>query len=203
MAVRPISDRRINALRGRPLEGRISEACRARAEAAYDLLADIQSHLEWGGTRRSKSSRLLSIDAPDGAAEVGTEFASTGEDSIGRMSDRSVVTEAVPPQTLEFVTESLSRFKRGGNRVDWTLVHRYDVTPDPAGCRITYTLRATRATSLPGPLAIFRIAALRSIALWMLMGRLRGGLRNLVRMAEERAGRDDASVRGRPEKGGP
>jgi hypothetical protein len=188
MAVRPIADRRTNVLRGRPLEARISEACRAPAEAAYELLADIRRHLEWGGTMRSKRSRLQSIEAPMGVASVGTEFTSTGEDAMRRMSDRSVVTEAVPPRIFEFVTESASQPKRGGRRVDWTIVHRYELEPGPGGCRITYTYRATRATSLPGPLTAFRVPVLRSIALRISMAELRGGLRNLVRISETKGG---------------
>jgi hypothetical protein len=124
------SDRRTNVLQGRPLEGRISEACLAPAEDVYALLADVQRHLEWGGTRRSKRSRLLSIQAPAGPAAVGTEFTSTGEDSMCLMSDRSVVTEAIPSRAFGFVTESSCQFRRSGKGVDWTIVHRYDITPD-------------------------------------------------------------------------
>jgi hypothetical protein len=179
------SIRRTNVLQGRPLEGQISEACRAPVEAVYALLAEIQRHLEWGGTRRSKRSRLLSIEAPAGSAAVGTEFTSTGENSMCLMSDRSVVTEAIQHRTFEFVTESSSRLKRSGKRVGWTIVHRYDITPLPVGSLITYTYRATRATSLPWPLSVFRASVLRAIALRMSMADLRSGLQNLARMAEE------------------
>jgi hypothetical protein len=175
-----------NVLRARPIEGRISAAGRAPAEAVYGLLADLQSHLEWGGRRRSKKSRLLSMEAPQGPAGVGTEFSSTGEDSMTWMSDRSVVTEAVPSRTFEFVTESSTTLKRGGRSADWTLVHRYEIAPEAAGSRITYSLRATRATSLPGAFAVFGVPVLRSIAWQISVGTLKGGLRNLIRMAEER-----------------
>jgi hypothetical protein len=185
MGGRTRTDRRANVLQGRPLEGQISEACRAPAEVAYALLADIQRHLEWGGTRRSKRSRLLAIEAPAAPAAVGTEFTSTGEDSMCLMDDRSVVTEAMQPRALEFVTESSSRLKRSGKRVDWTIVHRYDLTPGPVGCRITYTYRATRATPLPWPLSLFRVPVLRAIAWRMSMAQLRSGLQNLARMVEE------------------
>jgi hypothetical protein len=187
MAARAMADRRVNVLRGRPLVGRISETCRAPAEAAYDLLADIRNHLEWGGRWRSKRSRLLSIEAPAGASGVGTEFTSTGEDSMCWRNDRSVVTEATRPRTFEFVTGSSSEVKGKGRRLDWTIVHRYDISPDPVGCRITYTFRATRATSLPGLLAMYRVPLLRAVAMRMSVAELRGGLRNLARMTEERA----------------
>lgn len=185
MGGRTRSDRRTNVLQGRPLEGRISEACRAPVEAVYALLADIRRHLEWGGTRRSKRSRLLSIQAPAASATVGTEFSSTGEDTLCLMSDRSVVTEAIPHRTFEFVTESSSRLKRSGKRVDWTIVHRYDIMPLPPGSLITYTYRATWATSLRWPLSLFRVSVLRAIAVRMSMAELRSGLQNLARMAEE------------------
>jgi hypothetical protein len=177
--------RRSNVLRGRPIEGHISEPCRAPAEAVYALLADVRRHREWGGTRRRGRSRLLSIDAPAGTAAVGTEFMSTGEDSMSLMSDRSVVTEATQGRAFEFVTESSARLKRSGKRVDWTIVHRYDLTPGPVGCSITYTYRATRATSLPGSRSLFRVPVLRRIALLVSMADLRSGPQNLARMAEE------------------
>jgi hypothetical protein len=100
------------------------------------------------------------------------------------MNDRSVVTEATRPRVLEFVTDSSSRFKRSGRRIDWTIVHHYEIVPDPVGCRINYTYRATRATSLAGPLVMFRLPVLRAILLGIWMAELRGGLRNLTRMAE-------------------
>jgi hypothetical protein len=167
------------------MEGQVSEACRAPAEAVYALLADLSRHLEWGGRRRSKRSRLLSIDAPAAWAAVGTEFTSTGEDSMRQTSDRSVVTVAVQRRAFEFVTESSSRLKRSGKRVDWTIVHRYDITPAPVGCRITYAYRATRATSLSWPLWLFHVPVLRAIAWHVPMAEIRSGLRNLARMAEE------------------
>ena len=46
---------------------RFSGTSRAPAEVVYDLLADLRSHLEWGGTRLARSSqRLMSLDAPPG-----------------------------------------------------------------------------------------------------------------------------------------
>jgi hypothetical protein len=201
MAMRALGHRGTNVLRGRPIEGQISQTCRAPVEAVYELLADIQGHLEWGGTRRSRSSRLLSMKAPAGPAGVGTEFTSTGEDSMTRMSDRSVVTEAMPSRSFEFVTESSWQLKRSGKGVDWTIVHHYDISPDPAGSRITYSFRATRATSLPGPLVMFRLPVVRSIATRMSMGQLKGGMRNLLRMAEERT-RSERSGRKEEMNGG-
>jgi hypothetical protein len=185
-----IGDRAVNLLRRRPLEGTLIERCEAPAEVVFELLTDLSSHLEWGGRRRSKSARLRTLDAPAGSATVGTEFTSTGEDTMVRMTDRSVVTEATRPSTFEFVTESRWELKRGGKGADVTIVHRYDLAPTPGGCRAGYTFRATRASALPGPLAMFRVPILRSVAMRMSVASLRVGLRNLLRMAEEMHTRD-------------
>src|SRR3990172_11748704 len=46
---------------------RLNGTCHAPAEAVYDLLADLQKHLEWGGRRqKSKKFRLPPIDPPEG-----------------------------------------------------------------------------------------------------------------------------------------
>ena len=50
----------------------------------YDLLADIRSHLEWGGKMQPKENFRLLVDrGPEGPASVGTEFQSTGADAMG------------------------------------------------------------------------------------------------------------------------
>ena len=98
---------RANALRGRELRVHLDEVSEAPAEAVYTLLAEIRSHLEWAGTRQPKQNfRLLSIEAPEGLASVGTEFSSAGADPMGRFADSSVVTEASRPGLFEFVTEA-------------------------------------------------------------------------------------------------
>ena len=66
---------------------------RATAGAVYDLLADLHSHLDWGGQRQLETTRLLTLEAPSGPAGVGVEFLTTGSDGkAARWSDRSVVT---------------------------------------------------------------------------------------------------------------
>jgi len=64
---------------------------RAPADVVYDLLADLQSHLEWSGRRQLETTRLLTMTAPPGPAGVGTEFFTTGSDGkVARWADRSV-----------------------------------------------------------------------------------------------------------------
>ena len=176
---------RANALRGE-LVVRLQESSKAPADAVYDLLADIPSHLEWGGRQQKKKYRLLSIDAPEGPARVGTEFSSTGADAMGEFADSSVVTEATRPSLFEFVTEARLSTKKG-TVVEWTTVHRYEITPLAEGCRIVYTFRTVRMSELPGALVAFKIPGLRAIPLRMGGSNLRKGFRNLARLAEQRA----------------
>ena len=175
---------RANALKG-DLVVRLEVASRAPAEAVYDLLADIPGHLEWGGRRQKKHYRLLTVEAPDGPATVGTEFRSTGADAMGTFADSSVVTEATRPSLFEFVTEARLSTKKG-KVVEWTNVHRYEVESRPDGCTIVYTFRTVRMSELPGALVAFKIPGLRAIGLRIGGSNLRKGLRNLARLAEQR-----------------
>jgi len=177
---------RANALKGE-LATHLEETTTAPAEIVYDRLADVRNHLEWGGKMQPKQNfRLLSIDAPAGPALVGTEFKSTGADAMGRFADSSVVTEANRPSVFEFVTEARLSTKKG-KVIEWTNIHRYELTPQDGGCRISYTLRTVRISELPGALAMFKVPGLRSLALKMSGSYSRKGLRNLVELAEGRA----------------
>jgi hypothetical protein len=186
MATRQKGSGRANALK-RELRIHLVEASTAPAEAIYDLLADVRTHHEWGGTMKAtKNSRLLSIEAPEGPASAGTEFTSTGADPMGRFADSSVVTEASRPSLFEFVTDARLSTRKG-QVVEWTDIHRYELTPQGAGCRISYTDVANRFSDLPGAMALFKVPGLRWIGLKISGSYARGGLRNLARMAEERA----------------
>src|SRR5215210_1680638 len=107
----------------RPL--RFEAHCGAPAEVVYDLLADLDSHLEWGGNRQSSGFRLLTMEAPPAPAVVGVEFRSTGSDGKRRVNrDRSVVTEATRPSVFEFVTENRCELQDGSLSAAGTYVHR-------------------------------------------------------------------------------
>jgi hypothetical protein len=186
MATRQKGSARTNALR-RELVVRVEESSTAPAEAVYDMLADIRSHLEWGGRMQSKKTyRLLSIEGPDGPASVGTEFRSTGADAMGTFSDTSVVTEASRPTVFEFVTEARLSTKKG-RVAEWTSVHRYEIAPREQGCDVSYTIRTVRISQLPGALAMFNIPGLRSLLLKVARSNVRRGVRNLARVGEQRA----------------
>jgi hypothetical protein len=159
----------------------------ASAEHVYDVLADPRTHLTWGGERQRTKYRLISLEAPAGPVSVGTEFASTGADAMGRFIDRSVVTEATRPSELEFVTEARLETTKG-EVAEWTVVHRYELTPTADGCRVGYTIRVTRISALPGILKLFNVPVLAGLARAVAAAGPRRGLRNLVALAEERAG---------------
>lgn len=183
MEARRGSTRSANALK-EELVVRVEEPCRAPARAVYDLLSDLGSHVDWGGERQKRNTRLLSLEAPEGAAAVGTEFHTTGADPMGSFSDRSVVTEATPGSAFEFVTEAHLETKKGKG-VDWTNIHRYELVPDGAGCRIVYTIRIARLSELVGMLVVFKVPGLRGLALKGSAGVARRGVRNLARVAED------------------
>ena len=183
MAEQGARNGRANAL-GRELVVRVEERSSASPASVYAVLSDLPSHAIWAGERQKRNTRLLSIKAPAGSALVGTEFQTTGADPMGTFADRSVVTEATPGRTLEFVTEAHLATKKG-RAADWTNVHRYELAPAGDGTRITYTIRITRISELVGMLAIFKVPGVRSLGLKASAGVARRGVRNLARLAEE------------------
>lgn len=180
-------ERGANAL-NQDLVVRVEATSRASTEAVYAVLADLSSHIVWAGERQGKRTRLLTMDAPSGPAVVGTEFRSTGADPMGTFSDRSVVTEATPGEAFEFVTEARLTTKKG-IATDWTNVERYELEPTLGGCRIVSTSRVTRISELPGMLGAFKVPGLRRLGLAVSARVSRRSVRNLARVAEERAER--------------
>jgi hypothetical protein len=165
---------------------RFEESSRAPSEAVYDLLADLQSHLEWAGRRQLETTRLLTLEGPSGPASVGTEFFTTGSDGkVARWSDRSVVTEATRPVVFEFVTEGRREGKPGSQPWLSTAVHRYEIASELVGCRVTYTEELTRLAGAPRVLFARGISRItfRISAKYM-----RRGFEGLLALAEERTG---------------
>jgi hypothetical protein len=155
----------------------------APLKTVFETIADLPAHLVWSGERASDDSfKLLSMEAPDGAARVGTAFSSTGANFNGTFHDRSVVTEATPFSRFVIQTESRLDRKRGKA---WQVqfIHRYDIEPDGDGSRITYTDTAHEMNYVPYWLK----APLR----WVTRAAIRKGdtqqLTNLARLAEERS----------------
>jgi hypothetical protein len=186
MAMRGTKGPQANALK-REMEFRVEATSHASVGSVYDLLADLRSHLTWAGERQRGKARLLTVEAPDGPASVGTEFFTTGSDPMGRFTDRSVVTEATRHSVFEFVTEA-RLITRRGDVADWTTIHRYDLTPTSGGCRITYTIRVTRISSLPGMLGLFNVGPLAGLVRRTSERVARRSTQNLASLAEGRAG---------------
>jgi len=166
---------------------RFEGSCRAPAEAVYDLLSDLQSHLEWAGRRQLVTTRLLTLEAPPGPASVGTEFFTTGSDGkVARWSDRSVVTEALRPEVFEFVTEGRRDGKPGSQPWLSTAVHRYLIASESGGCRVTYTEELTRLAGAP---KIFSAPGISRLVFRISAKYMRRGFDGLLALAEERSGR--------------
>ena len=111
----------------------------ASPQAVYDVLANLRTHVVWGGKAYgAKLQHLLAIDCPFEPATVGTEFRSVGYTSHGVWHDQSTVTEATPWSLFEFVT-------RGTMQSDppfhGSWVHRYEIEPDGGGSTVTYHCR--------------------------------------------------------------
>lgn len=175
---------RSNALNSRELRTRAEAKCGAPPGVVYELLADLKTHAVWGGAWQPRNCQRASFHAPDGEAIVGTEFESTGTDPKGRFSYRSVVTDVARPSMFEFVTEARLETK-GGDRSDWTLTHRYELTPAGTGSDITYTVTVARISALVGMLALLRIPLMSGLMMKGTARVARRNIRNLARMAEQ------------------
>lgn len=179
-----IEGHRRNALR-RELVASATASSAASPEAVFDVVADLRSHADWAGERQRPKTRLVSVDAPEGPAGVGTEFRTRGTDPMGAFTDSSVVTEVERPRVFEFVTEAHLETKKG-KAADWTNVHRYEISPQGSGSLIEYSLRIARISALPGALSMLNVPVLSAVAMKASAGVGRRGVRNLARAAEER-----------------
>jgi len=157
----------------------------APPEAVFDTITDLRAHLEWSGERAaSETFKLLELDAPGGPALVGTEFASSGAAENGTFHDRSVISEASRPTVFVIDTDSRLERKRG-EAWEAHFTHRYDVTPEGGGSRITYTETISRVNYVPYWLKW----GVRTIFRPYVNSADRKQLANLARLAEERSGR--------------
>ena len=169
----------------RPLMFRTQTSATSEAspEEVYDVIAELRNHLEWSGERASSDTfKLLSLDAPEGPATVGTTFTSSGSGGKDTFHDRSVVTEASRPH--RFVIETDARLeRRKGEPWEAHFSHRYEIHPEGKRSRIVYVETVERVNYVPywlkpGIRTIFRPIVNRAD---------RKQLRNLARLAEERS----------------
>jgi hypothetical protein len=162
----------------------VSTKARVTPECIYGVLADLSTHTTWAGSMHSKKHfGLLTLDAPNGAATVGTEFRSTGIDPMGSFSDRSVVTEATGPSVFEFVTEGHLEPKKSSKPAsDTTITYRFEIEGDGTGSRVTYHVHLSRWTNAP---AFLRARSLRPIVRIAMKGSATKMLHNLTSYAAE------------------
>ena len=170
----------------RPLGYRTQTSVTSTAppETVYETIADLRNHLDWSGERaNSQTFKLLSMEAPEGPAEVGTAFTSSGAADNGTFHDHSVVTEASRPHTFVIETDAHLDRKRGK---PWYahFIHRYDIAPEDDGSRITYTETIERVNYMPYWLQ----PVIRSLFTVYVNRADRKQLENLARLAEERSG---------------
>ena len=118
---------------------RLSKMCSASPDTVYETIAEVSSHLDWGGSKQRRDFRLLSLDCPDGPASAGLTFESTGAIPMSskRWEDRSTVTEAVRPRVFEFVTQS--RAGSGAKAMTARFINRYEIAAVDGRSKVTYT----------------------------------------------------------------
>lgn len=164
----------------------ITETCSAPPESVYGLLAEAGKHLEWGGRRLlGASQRLLSMDAPEGELTEGTQWTSIGLTAGRAWHDRSRVTEARPPHVFEFETHGRLEDAPNVEPVEGRWVHRYEITAQGSGSRITYRMKARLTLYTPSGQHSRYPAVVYNIVLPTVVQR---GVHSLIRMAEEHAG---------------
>jgi Polyketide cyclase / dehydrase and lipid transport len=155
----------------------------APPEAVYDVIADLRNHLVWSGEMAASDGfKMLSIDAPEGPATVGTTFGSSGSAQKDTFHDRSVVTEATRPSRFVIETDATLE-RKGAPTWEAHFIHAYDIQPDGSGSRIVYTEEIERVNYLPYWLK----PGIRIIFKPWVNSADRRQLRNLARLAEERS----------------
>jgi hypothetical protein len=162
---------------------RLTRRSSASPAAVYDVVADLRTHLEWGGARQPADFRLLSLDAPAGPAGVGTAFTSSGSIPMSprRWEDRSTVTVAERPHTFEFMTHAAVHGPR--RTMEATYRHRYEIAPAPGGSSVTYSFTQLEISN---PVLRLGLPVVRmmtwAVAIPYFAGR---GFRNLLATAEQ------------------
>jgi hypothetical protein len=164
---------------------RLNKHCAAPPDVVYDTLADLRTHLAWGGKQQRRDFRLISLEAPAGPAGVGTTFTSAGSIpmSIRRFADSSTVTVAERPGTFEFVTHAT--VPRPRRSMAATYRHRYEITPAAGGSQVSYTFTQLDASNLFLRMGLPLVRSMTwRLGIPFLAGR---GFKNLLATAERAA----------------
>ncbi len=159
--------------------------CDAPPTVVYDVLANLETHLDWAGRKQRHGFQLTALRA-DGPMLAGTEFTSIGSMPMTRTrwQDHSVVVQADRAAVIEFHTDGVAVWP-SGRRTEARWQHRYDIEPAADGARVIYRLR--RAFMSNPPLRM-RVPLMATMTHRMMIPFLcRRGFSNLLRAAEQSA----------------
>ncbi len=157
----------------------------ASPEAVYDVIADLRNHLVWSGERaEDEGFKMLTLDAPEGPATVGTSFTSSGIRRQGHVP-RPVGGHAVVAAAHVRHRDRRALGAQERQDVGGALLPSLRRRAGGDGSRIVYTETVERVNYVPywlkpGIRTIFRPWVNRAD---------RKQLRNLARLAEERSRR--------------
>jgi hypothetical protein len=159
--------------------------CDASPSAVYDVLANLETHLDWAGRKQRHGFQLTSLRA-DGPMRAGAEFTSVGSMPMTRTrwQDHSVVVRADQAAVIEFHTDGVAVWP-SGRRTEARWEHRYDIEPAADGARVIYRLRRGSMTNPPLRMRLPLMATMTHRV--MIPFLCRRGFRNLLWAAEQLA----------------
>jgi Polyketide cyclase / dehydrase and lipid transport len=167
--------------------------CDAPPAAVYDVLANLETHLDWAGRKQRHGFQLTALQA-DSPMRAGTGFTSVGSMPMTRTrwQDHSVVVQADRAAVIEFHTTGVAAWP-SGRRTEARWEHRYDIEPAGDGARVTYRLRLASMSNPPLRMRLPVMAAMTHRV--MIPFLCRRGFSNLLRAAEQSARSAPPAVR--------
>jgi hypothetical protein len=161
---------------------RTSVPTTASPNDAYDVLADLSTHLAWAGERSpDKNFRLLTMEAASTPATVGDRFSSRGASGNAMtFVDTSVVVHADRGERFGFDTKSTLERK---HRANWQahFTHRYTITPVGEGATLDYVSEVWPENYRP----FWLHPLMRPMTRVLVRRAMRKNMENLASMAEK------------------
>ncbi|HEX6873077.1 MAG TPA: SRPBCC family protein [Micromonosporaceae bacterium] len=156
--------------------------CDAPPAAVYDVLANLETHLDWAGRKQRHGFQLTELRS-EGPMRTGAEFTSVGSMPMTRTrwQDHSVVVQADRAAVIEFHTDGVAVWP-SGRRTEARWEHRYDIEPATDGTRVIYRLRRASMTNPPLRMRLPLMATATHRV--MIPFLCRRGFSNLLRAAE-------------------